>query len=377
MSNKAHAQIHCEIDTIAAANTEVLMAPYRSQNYSNYSFCVRIYVHVIRKSNHSGGQSPADVSLALSYLDTAFNPHNIYFVWDHQIDYIDDDSEFYSPGASVFDINNHTDGVDIYMYDDSVGFLGWDGYGTSQRDKTAFLVSGFMEDPVTLQTYPLVKSHILSHEMGHILTLWHTHHGTGENTDDDEFECPEFVDGSNSATCGDYISDTPADPDMDYYVDFATCQWLDSGFDGNGDPNDPNDPGDPYDPDEYNIMGHSVIPCISYLTPKQGSRMRVALTNLPVLNAVSNYTISGYPCATAGLTYYPNAMDGELNLDLREKPANTYQYQIFNAFGVMVLSGESQNVLKTIETSGLDDGIYFLHFYDNGQLTTKQLIVDH
>ena len=377
MSDKAHAQIHCEIDTIAAANTEVLMAPYRNQNYSNYSFCVRIYVHVIRKSNHTGGQSPADVSLALSYLDTAFNPHNIYFVWDHQIDYIDDDRKFFNPNYGIFNINNHTDGVDIYMYDDSVGFLNWDGYGGSKRELTALFVSGFMEDPVTNNTYPLVKSHILSHEMGHILTLWHTHHGTAEDTEDDEFECPEYADGSNSATCGDYITDTPADPDMLYNVDFATCQWLDSGFDGNGDPNDPNDPGDPYDPDEHNIMGHSVIPCFSNLTPKQGSRMRVALANLPVLIAVSNYTVSGYPCATAGLTYYPNAMDEELNLDLREKPPYTYPYQIFDAYGVMVLSGESQNVLKTIDTSGLDEGLYFLHFYDNGQLTIKQLIVEH
>ena len=147
MCGKAHAQIYCEIDTIAAANTEVLMAPYRSQNYSNYSFCVRIYVHVIRKSSHMGGQSPAEVSLALSYLDTAFNPHNIYFVWDYQIDYIDDDEKFLNPNAGIFDINNHADGIDIYLYDDSVGFLDWDGYGTSSQIETAMLVSGFMEDP--------------------------------------------------------------------------------------------------------------------------------------------------------------------------------------------------------------------------------------
>ena len=219
MPSNLLAQFYCEIDTIAAANKEILIEPYRTQDYSRYSFCVRIYVHVLRKSNHTGGQSPTDVSLALSYLDTAFNPHNIYFVWDYQIDYIDDDSKYFNPNAGIFAINNHTDGVDIYMYDDSVGFLGWNGYGTQRQSLTALLVSGFMEDPVTSNTYPLVKSHILSHEMGHVLSLWHTHHGTGEDTDD-PYECPEFADGSNSANCGDYITDTPADPDMDYNIIF-------------------------------------------------------------------------------------------------------------------------------------------------------------
>ncbi len=368
MCGKAQAQVYCEIDTLAAANQEILIEPYRTQNYSNYSFCVRIYVHVLRKSNHTGGQSPTDVSLALSYLDSAFNPHKIYFVWDYQIDYIDDDSKYFNPNAGIFNINNHTDGVDIYMYDDSVGFLTWDGYGTSSQLKTAFLVSGFMEDPATNKTYPLVKSYILSHEMGHVLSLWHTHHGTGETTQQDPFECPELVNGSNAATCGDYITDTPADPDMNYNVDFSTCQWLGSGLDANG---------DPYNPDEKNIMGYSVVPCMSYVTPKQGNRMKVAMTIIPELIEVSNYTLSGYPCATVGLNYYPNAMDEELNLDLRDKPINTYIFQIYDVYGGMVLSGESQNVLKTIDTSGLDEGLYFLHFYENGQLTIKQLVVEH
>lgn len=372
---KCEPQFYCEIDTIAAANKEILIEPYRTQDYSSYSFCVRIYVHVLRKSNHTGGQSPADVSLALSYLDIAFNSHKIYFVWDYQIDYIDDDATYSSPNGSIFDINNHTDGVDIYMYDDSIVFLGG-GYGLSDELKTAFLVSGSFEDPVSHTKYPAVKSHVISHEMGHVLSLWHTHHGTGESTGDPN-ECPEFVDGSNATTCGDYITDTPADPDMLYNIDYSTCQWLGSGFDGNGDPDDPNDPGNAYIPDENNIMGHTVIPCMYYFSTNQGNRMKIAMVNILYLTAVSNYTLSGYPCATAGLNYYSNAMHGELNLDLREKPANTYPYQIFDAYGVMVISGESQNVLKTIDTSGLDEGLYFLHFYDNGQLTIKQLLVEH
>ena len=46
----------------------------------------------------------------------------------------------------------------------------------------------------------------VAHEMGHCLGLYHTHNGTGDNNG-----TPELVNGSNSSTAGDYITDTPAD----------------------------------------------------------------------------------------------------------------------------------------------------------------------
>ena len=366
MCDKAHAQIHCEIDTLASANKEALYAPYKSLDYSSYSFCVNLYVHVLRKSDGTGGQSVSDVYQALSYLDASYNPHNIYFKWNHQIDYIDDTYRYERPSKMVFNINNHNDGIDIYLFDDSIHFLDKTGAGSSDEAKTAVFVTGYYLDNNST-ALPLAKSHVLSHEVGHVLFLWHTHHGTGENTNDPN-ECPELVDGSNSATCGDYITDTPADPNMYYNVDLSTCEWLGYGEDING---------RPYDPDEHNIMSYTQPKCMQYLTPGQSKRMKNAMANIARLQLLSNYTTYGYPCATVGLNYYPNAADDELNLDLREKPANTYTYQLYNYYGVLVLSGESSNVLKTIDTSTLDEGLYFLHFYENGELIVKQLIIEH
>lgn len=105
--------------------------------------------------------------------------------------------------------------------------------------------------------------------------------------------------------------------------------------------------------------------------------MKNAMANISRLQLISNYTTYGYPCATVGLIYYPNSADNELNLDLREKSSDTYTYQLYNYFGMMVLSGEVQNILKTIDTSTLDEGLYFLHFYENGELIVKQLIIEH
>ena len=39
---------------------------------------LRIYVHVIRKDDGTGGQSVPEVYEALSFLDLDFNPHNIF-----------------------------------------------------------------------------------------------------------------------------------------------------------------------------------------------------------------------------------------------------------------------------------------------------------
>lgn len=353
-------------DALAAANKEALYSPYKGFDYSPFSFCIKTYVHVIRKSDGTGGQSVSDVYQALSFLDASYNPHNIYFRWNHQIDYIDNSQLYANPSGAVFNINNHSDGLDIYLYDDSNGFLGHTGVGSADEGKTAVFVAGYFLDNHNV-IFPLVKSHVLSHEVGHVLFLWHTHHGTGEITNDPN-QCPELVNGSNSDICGDYVTDTPADPNMGYNVDLDTCEWQGSGEDENG---------DSYEPDEHNIMSYTQPKCMRYFTPKQSARMKNAMAKIPRLQLISNYTSYGFPCITPGLKYYPNATDNELNLDLREKPAGIYQYELYNYSGVVVLSGESSNILKTIDTSGLDNGIYFLHFHENGELIVKQIIIQH
>src|SRR5690554_3267492 len=49
----SQAQITCVQNTLAS-NKEALYAPYKNLDYSSYSFCVRLYIHVIRKSDGTG-----------------------------------------------------------------------------------------------------------------------------------------------------------------------------------------------------------------------------------------------------------------------------------------------------------------------------------
>lgn len=123
---------------------------------------------------------------------------------------------------------DHSDGVDIYLFDDMTNHpVTGKGYGMASSVggfPAKFLVTGTWDDGT-----PLVRSHVMTHEMGHVLSLWHTHHGTVFEAGDPP-QCPECVDGSNSASCGDYITDTPADPNLNFNVDLS-CNWLGSGLD--------------------------------------------------------------------------------------------------------------------------------------------------
>ena len=250
-------------------------------------FHLKIYVHVIRKTDGTGGQSTTDVNNALAFLDTDFNPHQIFFEWDGCIDYIDNDSYYFSPSGAIFSVNNSTDGIDVYLYDDAVGGSGLaNGVGVSSE----FFVTGSYWDP---PFGSLVKSHVMSHEMGHVLFLWHTHHscetGNWENTN-----------GSNCATAGDFVCDTPSDPHLGFNVPAATCVW--SGVAACSTP----EPIGNYTPDPALIMAYTHPDCMSYFTNGQGQRMRDAICNLPFLQDVQVNGPHNCPCTATDVHIYSN-----------------------------------------------------------------------
>jgi len=99
--------------------------------------------------------------------------------------------------------------------------------------------------------------------MGHIFDLVHTHHGceTGdwENTD-----------GSNCANSGDFLCDTPADPNMNFNVDPDSCTWS-----GVNHPNcAPPEALSKYNPDTDLIMSYSTPDCLSRFSDEQVAVMR-------------------------------------------------------------------------------------------------------
>lgn len=209
-------------------------------------------------------------------MDAAFNPHNIFFVYDCDIDFIDN-TTFFNSGANAYcnigQTNFHTDGIDIYIAGDNSP-----GGGIAENIPSTFFVVGS-----TGLGSVFSRSYVIAHEMGHCLGLWHTHHGTITESGNDcngnpigGAQCPELVNGSNCDNCGDFVCDTPADPYIGFNVN-ASCQWLGSGTDSNG---------DAYAPDENAIMAYTTPSCMEYFTNGQGQRMRNIIEMSPVLQAV-------------------------------------------------------------------------------------------
>lgn len=114
------------------ATKELLAKGLRSQ--SNWSYLIKVYFHVIRKTNGSGASVVQNnVQTAFNTLNTDFNSHGIFFRWDNTIDFIDNTTYYNAPGTNIFSINNHSDGVDIYFYGDNVCEGGY-ANGVAQGD---------------------------------------------------------------------------------------------------------------------------------------------------------------------------------------------------------------------------------------------------
>ncbi len=254
-------------NTPAVTNNNLLNnSSFLRTSSNNNNYCLRVYFHVIRRSDGTGGQSTASVNSAFQLLNQDFNPHNISFSWNNVIDYINNTSYYNSPNANIFTVNNNSNGIDIYLYDDLAPA---GGLANGVGGAADFYVAGkFWNSPFQ----SLVTSHVTSHEMGHVLFLWHTHHGTFNEGGNDN-PCAELVNGTNASTCGDYVVDTPADPHIQFNVN-SNCQWLGSGSDLNG---------QQYNPDEQNIMAYTIPQCMSYFTALQGLRMRNSISTLPYL----------------------------------------------------------------------------------------------
>lgn len=287
-----YAQIFCK--TPAVTNVEnvnrLATSPLRSMNTT---YKLRVYFHVVRSSSGTGGVSSSNVSTAYDILNSDFYSHGIRFFWDGNIDYIDNDS-FYnnSPTVNIYNVNNHVNGIDIYLYPSNSNFN--EGLANGVGLSSEYYVSG------SFNGTPLCDTHVISHEMGHVLNLWHTHHGTiaeGDSTDIgyDTNQCKELVNGSNSSTCGDYVEDTPADPYLGGRVN-GNCVYIGTERDANN---------QVYVPDVNLIMSYTPPLCMTYFSIKQGERMRQSIENLTYLMHTRCYTISGpfLICSSSGGTY--------------------------------------------------------------------------
>ena len=308
MSLSSIAQSFCQTPAPPQPGGDKIISKPQRSVYSS-SYFLKVYFHVLRATNGTGGVDASVVQTAFNVLNSDFNSHNIYFGWDGTIDYINS-SNYLSPSMNIYSVNNHLDGIDIYVYPMNAPY---GGLGNGFGYYTEFYISGQYEG------VSLAATHVISHQMGHILNLYHTHHGT--STDEGGFDsCLELVNGSNSSDCGDFIEDTPADPFVD-----TLCGYIDDGTKHDA-------YGYSYNPNTHLIMSFTRPSCMDSFTPKQVERMKTAIETMQVLqNSSILFSGSSIPC--------DNSVYSISNLP----SGYTVTWSWQNPYGVVLKSGATDN----------------------------------
>ena len=237
-------------------NREAIHRFAKSSLDSRANEVIRIQPHIITRKDGSGGLSHGELEREISQLNIFFSGMKVSFEIC-ETDYIRDD-QFYDFDADYEDLLISHDRPNVINV-----------YFPATINIDANPVCGYAYFPGSNKSIVVVAAECatngvtLAHEIGHYFSLYHTHGKSNNGTTD------ELVDGSNCATAGDDICDTPADPNLDGKVS-AGCKYVGLAKDANG---------EVFVPQPGNIMSYSLDQCMKFFTPEQYNRMRFSLEN--------------------------------------------------------------------------------------------------
>lgn len=218
---------------------------------------IPVQIHMIRRSNGTGGLSSSQVTSVINNMNSYFANANIEFYQCQAINYIN--------SSTYYDFNTSNEGalagsndvlnvINIYFFNSiTTGTFALCGY-TRLPPST---------DRIFMANSCAMNGTTMTHEMGHYFSLYHTHGKTNTGTTD------ELVNGSNCTFRGDDICDTPADPNLSGLVN-SGCNYIGTARDANG---------DLYNPDTRNIMSYGRKSCFNRLSTGQYNRIAFSLAN--------------------------------------------------------------------------------------------------
>ena len=217
--------------------------------------------HVVRESNGTGGLTAGDISFVMNELNTYYLNSDVQFYECASVNYINN-SAYYDFNANDENIfcgsNDIQDVINIYYFNSVTSSSG------SSLCGYAYFPPG--PDRVIMANSCAINGSTIVHELGHYLSLYHTHGPTNTGT------TTELVNWSNCWYAGDDLCDTPADPNLSGLVVpfLGSCLYVGTAVDANF---------QAYVPDPTNIMSYSLNQCRSFMSTLQYSRSNYSAIN--------------------------------------------------------------------------------------------------
>lgn len=235
-----------------------------------YFLDVPLTVHIVRFSNGTGGLTQAQVDQTIADANAHYVAAGVQFFQSGATRFINSDAFMLNIDTTA-EINalKQTDvvpnTVNVYF---TMNLAVEDGSDPDTLPDALCGHSSFTS--MAVQGVAMANSctssggntSTFAHELGHYFDLFHTHE-TAMGA-----ECPN---GSNCATAGDLVCDTPADPRLDLpnMLNFGTCAYMGTGTRC----------GQPFNPDPTNLMSYAGD-CRTHFTAGQNDRVLATLVNL-------------------------------------------------------------------------------------------------
>ncbi|MBC8265780.1 MAG: hypothetical protein H8E84_02330, partial [Flavobacteriales bacterium] len=235
--------------------------------------------HIVRMNDGSGGLDPLEITGLMQDLNDYYVNSNMQFYECSGVNFINSTTNynFNTTNTNSFcGANDVADVLNIYYFNSITSSSGSSLCGVSYFPPSS--------DRSLMKNSCALNGTTIVHEVGHYFSLYHSHGKTNCGTTD------ELVNGSNCATAGDDVCDTPADPNLQlsstgsgcgsttWVNNTTSCSYTGTFTDANG---------DSYSPDPTNIMSYSLKSCRTNLTAGQYNR-----ANFSAVNDRNNLTCS-------------------------------------------------------------------------------------